>query len=126
LDNKVINEFELILNELTSKDDGTLSFKDLSIALFLMKVFVVYPKNYGGLVFDDPLLELHIKNKERSLLLQVWNLIQPGIYPARKRMPRQLCIGFLLSLFDPRLSNEDYDVILEWHTQQLQRSGFLG
>lgn len=69
LDNKVINEFELILNELTYKEDMTLSIKDVAIALFLMKVFVAYPKNYGGLTFEDPLLELHLKNKERSLML---------------------------------------------------------
>ncbi len=43
LDNKLINEFEVILNELALNKDLTLSFNDVALALFLMKAFVVYP-----------------------------------------------------------------------------------
>ncbi len=50
----------------------------------------------------------------------------PGVKsPVPRRIPLQLCLGFLLSLFDTRLSSEDYLVIYDWHLEQLTKSAFF-
>lgn len=61
MDSKIINEFESILNELATKVDPTLSINDVAHAFFLMKAFVVYPKNYGGLIFENTKSEIHLR-----------------------------------------------------------------
>ena len=63
LENKHIKEVEGILSELASysRIPGTLSINDVAHAFFLMKVFVVYPKNYGQLRFDDPATETELR-----------------------------------------------------------------
>ena len=49
MENKHIKELEGILNELSSRSKvpETLSINDVAHAFFLMKAFVVYPRNYG-------------------------------------------------------------------------------
>ena len=55
MDSKHIKELEMILSDLAnySKVPGTLSINDVAHAFFLMKAFVVYPRNYGGLRFES-------------------------------------------------------------------------
>ena len=49
MESKKLREFESILKELAAfgKVEGTLSVNDVGHALYLMKAFVAYPKNYG-------------------------------------------------------------------------------
>jgi hypothetical protein len=55
LESKTIKELESILRDLSkfSRVQGCLSINDVAHALFLMKIFVVYPRNYGSIKFDS-------------------------------------------------------------------------
>ena len=79
------------MNDLSvyNKVPGTLTINDVAHAFFLMKAFVAYPKNYGGIKFSNisndtntyttqsDNYEKCLKDKERHVLVEIWNLLQP-------------------------------------------------
>jgi hypothetical protein len=54
LENKAIKELESILSNLSkyNRVPGTLSINDVAHSFFLMKCFIVYPRNYGNIKFE--------------------------------------------------------------------------
>lgn len=54
LENKAIKELESILSNLSkyNRVPGTLSINDVAHSFFLMKAFIVYPRNYGNIKFE--------------------------------------------------------------------------
>jgi hypothetical protein len=70
IESKEIKDFESILNEMASQREGAcLTMNDLAHAFYLMKVFVAYPKNYGGLLFESPSTESELRSRERDLVI---------------------------------------------------------
>jgi hypothetical protein len=70
IESKEIKDFESILNEMASQREGAcLTMNDLAHALYLMKVFVAYPKNYGGLLFESTSIESELRSRERDLVI---------------------------------------------------------
>ena len=59
LENKAIKELEGILSNLSkyNRVPGTLSINDVAHSFFLMKAFIVYPRNYGNIRFETSLAE---------------------------------------------------------------------
>jgi hypothetical protein len=54
LESKAIKELESILSNLSkyNRVPGTLSINDVAHSFFLMKAFIVYPRNYGNIKFE--------------------------------------------------------------------------
>ena len=54
LESKAIKELESILSNLSkyTRVPGTLSINDVAHSFFLMKAFIVYPRNYGNIKFE--------------------------------------------------------------------------
>jgi hypothetical protein len=48
--------------------------------------------------------------------------LQPSLDPALHRFPKPLCQGLLLSLFDLRLTPDDYLCLYDWQQAQISRA----
>lgn len=62
----------------------SLSINDVAHAFYLMKAFVRYPKNFAGLKFKGGEAEENKQlERERELIIQIWNMLQPESFIAR-------------------------------------------
>eukprot|EP00347_Sterkiella_histriomuscorum_P024173 403332052 len=79
---KVIKEFEFILQQFSNnqKQTNVLSVNDLGHALYLMKFFVAYPRNYANIKFTDGIQRFEMGFKKNNSKIKRTKKIQYEVH----------------------------------------------